>query len=208
MIGATRATTTLLAVVAAGFLFWVGAKVVDPLHNDGLSAGDFWLWMATLAAAGFVMALAQLLGGWTKWGWPRISMPVFVGAFLPALVAGLWILFFHQPGNSWLTTHVRSWSDDIGIDNLVSELGIAVPAIGFALGLLFGLTFDTTGPVVAREAVTEETEPVEAATPVTAVQGGPRAEPDEPVMVGADGDRPAEPVEPGDTRVTTPRDDS
>ncbi len=206
MIGATRATTTLLAVAVAGFLFWVGAKVVDPLHTDGLSAGDFWLWIATLAAAGFVMALSQLLGGWTKWGWPRISMPVFVGAFLPGLVAGLWILFFNQPGNSWLSTHIRSWSDDIGIDNLVSELGLAVPAIGFALGLLFGLTFDTTGPTVAGEAVVGEPEPAAAATPVTAVQGGPRAEPPEPVVV--DGDRPVETAEPEDTRVTTPPDDS
>jgi hypothetical protein len=208
MIGATRAMTTLLAVAAAGFLFWVGAKVVDPLHNENISAGDYWLWMATLAAAGFVMALSQLIGGWTKWGWPRISMPVFVGAFLPGLVAGLWVLFFQQPGSSWMATHVRNWSDDIGIDNLVSELGIAVPAIAFALGLLFGLSFDTTGPVVAREAIPAETEPVEASTPVTAVQGGPRAEPAEPVMVGADGDRQAEPVEPDDARATTPRDDS
>jgi hypothetical protein len=207
MIGATRATTTLLAVAAAGFLFWVGAKVVDPLGDSSLSAGEFWVWMATLAAAGFVMALAQLLGGWTKWGWPRLSMPVFVGAFLPGLFAGLWVLFFHQPGDSWLATHIRNWSDDIGIDSLVSELGISVPAIGFALGLLFGLSFDTTGPAIVREEPVAE-EPAAAATPVTAVQGGPRAEPSEPVMVGADGDRPAEDAEPGDTRVTTPRDDA
>src|SRR4051812_9908988 len=194
MAGFTRATATLLAVALAGFLFWVGAKVVDPLSEGSLSAGDFWLWIATLAAAGFVIALSQLLGGWTKWGWPRISMAVFVGAFLPALVVGLWILFFHQPGDSWLTTHIRNWSNDIGIDRLVSELGIAVPAIAFALGLLFGLTFDTTGPTVAREAVVEEPAPVAAATPVTAVQGGPRAEPTEPVVV-EDGDRPAETAE-------------
>jgi hypothetical protein len=199
MIGATRATTTLLAVALAGFLFWVGAKVVDPLHAQGLSAGDFWLWMATLAAAGFVMALAQLVGGWTKWGWPRISIPVFVGAFLPGLIAGLWVLFFHQPGSSWVSTHVRNWSDDIGIDNLVSELGIAVPAIGFALGLLFGLTFDTTGPTIPPAPVVEE--PVEPGAPVTADPGGPRAEPVEPVVVAADGHRPEE-------TVTTPRDDS
>jgi hypothetical protein len=201
MIGATRATTTLLAVALAGFLFWVGAKVVDPLHASGLSAGDFWLWMATLAGAGFVMALSQLIGGWTKWGWPRISIPVFVGAFLPGLVAGLWILFFHQPGSSWVSTHVRNWSDDIGIENLVSELGIAVPAIGFALGLLFGLTFDTTGPTIPAETVVQEPVTVAEPAPETAVQGGPRAEPVEPVVVGADGHRPEE-------AVPAPRDDS
>ena len=208
MIGATRATTTLLAVAVAGFLFWVGAKVIDPLGNGSVSAGDFWLWMATLAAAGFVMALSQLLGGWTKWGWPRISMPVFVAAFLPALVVGLWIFFFHQPGDSWLSTHIRNWSDDIGVDRLISELGIAVPAMAFGLGLLFGLTFDTTGPSTAGETVVAEPEPAAAAaTPVTAVQGGPRAEPAEPVVV-EDGGRPVETAEPEETRVTTPRDDS
>ena len=205
MIGATRATTTLLAVAVAGFLFWVGAKVVDPLSDTSLTAGDFWLWMATLAAAGFVMALAQLVGGWTKWGWPRISAPVFVAAFLPALVAGLWILFFHQPGDSWLSTHIRDWSDDIGIDRLIAELGIAVPAIGFGLGLLFGLSFDTTGPTVAREAPVGEARTAPA-TPVTAVQGGPRATPDEEPVVVDDGNRPAADTE--EPRVTTPRDDS
>jgi hypothetical protein len=201
MIGATRALTTLLAVAVAGFLFWVGAKVVDPLHADGLSAGDFWLWMATLAGAGFVMALSQLLGGWTKWGWPRISLSVFVFAFLPGLVAGLWVLFFHQPGESWLPTHVRNWSDDLGIDRLVSELGIAVPAIAFALGLLFGLTFDTTGPVVATETVVAEPEPA-------AVASAPPADPAEPVVVEEDDARPVDTAEPEEARVTSPRDDS
>jgi hypothetical protein len=158
MYGLTRAGTTLIAVAFAGFLFWVGTRIVDPLNRtNGLSAGDFWLWMATLAAAGFVIALSQLLGGWTKWGWPRISAHVFFVAFIPALFCGLWILFFHQPGTAWLPSHIRSWSNDIGIDRLVSELGITVPVIGFALGLLFGLTFDTTGPRVV---------------PVTAVAGG------------------------------------
>ena len=146
MYGLTRAGTTLIGVGLAGFLFWVGAKVVDPFSRHQLSAGDFWLWMATLAAAGFVMALSQLLGGWTKWGWPRLSAHVFVVAFLPALVVGLWILFFHQPGTAWLPVHVRSWSNDLGVDTFVSELGIVVPVVGFLLGLLFGFTFDTTGP--------------------------------------------------------------
>src|SRR3954470_20009153 len=156
MAGLTRATSTLLAVAVAGFLFWVGARVVDPLSEGALSAGDFWLWMATLAGAGFVIALSQLLGGWTKGGGPRISAEVLVGPFLPSLFVGLLILFFHQPGSSWLSTHIREWSDDIGIDRLIAELGIVVPVIGFGLGLLFGLTFDTTGPRVAQEAVVDE----------------------------------------------------
>ncbi|MGZ8694043.1 MAG: hypothetical protein ACXWYS_01250 [Gaiellaceae bacterium] len=208
MIGATRATTTLLAVALAGFLFWVGAKVVDPLSEGGLSAGDYWLWMGTLAAAGFVIALAQLLGGWTKWGWPRLSAPVFVGAFLPSLVVGLWILFFHQPDSSWLASHIREWSDDIGVDRLVSELGIVVPVIAFGLGLLFGLTFDTTGPTVAQEAVVEEAhqEPV---GPLPPDAPRPDAEPvavrDDGVPVEPDSVEPAV-AEPEPPRATAPRD--
>jgi hypothetical protein len=205
--GATRTTATLLAVAAAGFLFWVGAKVVDPLGDGGLSAGDYWLWMATLAAAGFVMALSQLLGGWTKWGWPRISRSVFVGAFLPSLVAALWILFFHQPGDSWLSTHIREWSDDIGIDRFISELGIVVPVIGFGLGLLFGLTFDTAGPRVAQDAVVEQVREEPVATPPP---DAPRPYAGiEPVAVAKDGDAPGEaPSADAETRVTASREDA
>jgi hypothetical protein len=147
MYGLTRATTTLIGVGVAGFLLWVGAQIVDPFDESGtFTDGEYWAWMGTLAAAGFTIALSQLLGGWTKWGWPRISWHVFVVGFLPALVAGLWILFFHEPGGDWLSRHVVDWSDDIGIDTAVAELGVAQPVIGFGLGLLFGLTFDTTGP--------------------------------------------------------------
>jgi hypothetical protein len=151
MYGLTRATTTLIGVAVAGFLLWLGAQIVDPFDESGtFTDGEYWAWMGTLAAAGFTIALSQLLGGWTKWGWPRISWPVFVVGFLPALVAGLWILFFHEPGGDWLSRHVADWSDDLGIGTAVAELGVAQPVIGFGLGLLFGLTFDTTGPRVGR----------------------------------------------------------
>src|SRR4051812_34271930 len=208
MAGFTRATATLLAVALAGFLFWVGAKVVDPLSEGSLSAGDFWLWIATLAAAGFVIALSQLLGGWTKWGWPRISAEVFVGAFLPSLVVGLWILFFHQPGSSWLSTHIREWSDDIGVDRLIAELGIVVPVIGFGLGLLFGLTFDTTGPRVAQEAVVDAVREERVVPPSPSDAPRPDVVEREPVVVAEDGHRPAEPeTADGETHVTAPSDD-
>ena len=149
MYGLTRATTTLIGVAVAGFLLWVGAQIVDPFDESGtFTDGEYWAWMGTLAAAGFTIALSQLVGGWTKWGWPRISWHVFFVGFLPALVAGLWILFFHEPGGDWLSRHVVDWSDDLGIDTAVAELGVAQAVIGFGLGLLLGLSFDTTGPRV------------------------------------------------------------
>jgi hypothetical protein len=146
MYGLTRATTTLIGVAVAGFLLWLGTQIFD--FPDVPSDGQYWAWMGTLAAAGLTIALSQLLGGWTKWGWPRLSVPVFVVGFLPSLVAGLWVLFFHEPHGDWVARHVRDWSDDIGIDSIVADLGIAQSAIGFGLGLLLGLTFDTTGPRV------------------------------------------------------------
>ena len=63
---------------------------------------------------------------------------------------------------------------------------------GSRLGLLFGLTFDTTGPTGrgGREVVADE-RGCGTATLVTAIQGGPRARTAEPVLVD-DGDRPVE----------------
>jgi hypothetical protein len=51
-----------------------------------------------------------------------------------------------EPGDHWLGSHVRSWSDDIGLESLVGDLMKVWPALAFGVGLAFGLTFDTTGP--------------------------------------------------------------
>ena len=40
----------------------------DPFDLD--STGEFWAAMGILAAAGLVLGLSQLFGGWTKWGVP------------------------------------------------------------------------------------------------------------------------------------------
>jgi hypothetical protein len=174
-----RAVTTLIGVALAGFLFWVGAKIVDPF-DESSTRGSYWGWIAMLAAAGLVVALSQLLGGWTKWGWPRFSIPVLLVAFLPGFLAGLWVLFFHEPGSDWIARHVRSWSDDVGLETLVAELGTAVPAIGFGLGLLFGLTFDTTGPRVERAELADGRPAVPEGPPVAgagyAEQAAPASE--------------------------------
>ena len=45
-----------------------------------------------------MIALSQLLGGWTKWGWPQVSGKVFLVGFLPTLIAGGWILAAQEPG--------------------------------------------------------------------------------------------------------------
>jgi hypothetical protein len=147
MYGLTRGAMTLIGVVVAGFLIWLG---VDPLSGESTGKGEFWWAVLMCALAGFVIALSQLLGGWTKWGWPRISFNVFLLGFVPALIAGGWALLYAQPENGPLAGDVRDWSNDLGIEGLMGDLAIGSLAIAFALGLVFGLTFDTTGPVVRR----------------------------------------------------------
>ena len=150
MYGLTRATLTLIGAAAAGVLLWLATTILPDSVSDA-SLGGYWAAFGLVALGGLVMALSQLLGGWTKWGWPRVSSHVFLVGFLPTLVAGGWILAAHEPENDWLGRHVRSWSGDIGIDGLVTSLGLMIPAIAFGIGLVFGLTFDTTGPRILRK---------------------------------------------------------
>jgi hypothetical protein len=148
MYGLTRSTMTLLGAAAAGFLLWVATQL------DTDATGEYWAALALMAAAGLTIAVSQLLGGWTKWGLPRISGAVFLLGFLPALVAGGLVILHAQPdSDAWGT----GWASDIGLEGLADDLTRVLPAIAFALGLLFGLSFDTTGPGV-RELTPEEYE--------------------------------------------------
>jgi len=149
MYSLTRATLTLIGAAAAGVLLWLATTVVPDSLADA-SRGGYWAAFGLVALGGLVMALSQLLGGWTKWGWPRVSSHVFLVGFVPTLIVGGWMLAAHEPQNYWLGRHVRSWSGDIGIDGLVDSLGLMLPAIAFGIGLVFGLTFDTTGPRIPR----------------------------------------------------------
>jgi hypothetical protein len=198
MYGLTRATLTLIGAAAAGVLLWLATTVVPDSLADA-SRGGYWAAFGLVALGGLVMALSQLLGGWTKWGWPRVSSHVFLVGFVPTLIVGGWMLAAHEPGNYWLGRHVRSWSGDIGIDGLVASLGLMLPAIAFGVGLVFGLTFDTTGPRIPRRR-----KPVPAAgaqpRPQTAVGGNGRVGEDRRVRLG-DEDAPEaqparEPAEP------------
>lgn len=144
MIGVTRGISTLAGAAVAGILLWFATQI------GAETSSEYWTTYGLVAAAGLTMALSQILGGWTKWGWPRFSVGVFVLGFLPALVAGGWVLLARQPAD-WMNT--SNWSRDLGIFGLVSDLGNILPAIAFGVGLTFGLSFDTAGP---RRAVVEE----------------------------------------------------
>ncbi len=171
MYGLTRGALTLIGAATAGFLLWLGASLLP--DDETLSMGDYWSTAGLVAAAGLTMALSQLLGGWTKWGVPRVSGNVFLMAFLPVLLVDGWIVAAAEPGDHWLGSHVRNWSDDFGIDGLVADLTVMFPAIAFGIGLVFGLTFDTTGPRPRRD--------TSVATPVATPQTPP------PKMTDSDG---------------------
>jgi len=152
MYGLTRATTTLIAGAAAGLLIWLATQI------DDTTVGGFWAVYGLIAGAGLVMALSQLLGGWTKWGWPRLAITFLLTAFVPIAFVSLWIVLAAEPGNGWFHRHVVSWSSDIHIDGLVNDLKTYVAVFAFGIGLVFGYSFDTAGPKVrGRGAVVDRT---------------------------------------------------
>jgi hypothetical protein len=140
MYGLTRASTTLIAAGVAGLLIWIATTINDR------STGGYWAVYALIAGAGLVMALSQLLGGWTKWGVPRLSATVLLLAFVPVLIAAGWVVIAGQPHGSWARHHVLSWSGGIHIRGLVNDLTEYVGVLAFGIGLVFGYSFDTTGP--------------------------------------------------------------
>ena len=137
MIGITRGISTLAGAVVAGILLWFATQIGTQTNSE------YWSTYGLIAAAGLTMALSQILGGWTKWGWPRFSLGVFLIGFLPVLVAGGWVLLARQPAD-WMNT--SNWSRDLSIFGVVNDLGNILPAIAFGIGLTFGFSFDTAGP--------------------------------------------------------------
>jgi hypothetical protein len=131
---------TLISAGVAGLLVWLATQI-----NDS-SNGGYWAVYGLIAAAGLIMALSQIIGGWTKWGLPRLSVNVFLVAFIPVLIAAGWVILATQPDANWFRDHVRSWSGNIGIQGLVTDLGEYVSVLAFGIGLVFGYTFDTSGP--------------------------------------------------------------
>ena len=140
MYGLTRGPVTLLGAAAAGLLIWIATQL-----NNGHLAG-YWGIVGLMAGAGLIMALSQLLGGWTKWGWPHLSPIVFLVAFIPVAVVALWVVLAGEPHGGWFHNHVMSWTRDIHVSGLVTDLLHYIPVLAFGAGLVFGFSFDTTGP--------------------------------------------------------------
>src|SRR5690348_17356687 len=135
-----RGLTTLLGAGVAGLLIWIATQVGQQ------TTPRFWASMGIVAGAGLVMALSQLLGGWTKFGWPRLSLGVLLLGFLPVLVLTGWITMATQPGTGWHEGRLVSWSHSIGVFGFVREMGLYHGVLAFGFGLVLGMSLDTSGP--------------------------------------------------------------
>lgn len=156
MYDVTRGLTLALVAGVAGFGLWGAAQV-----GTG-TAGDFWLALAIVAAAGLLLALSIHIGTWTKGLRLRTSPTTFLVAFLPVLACVGWILLASQPGAGWEEGRVDAWSSSLGISGVVTSLGIWSGVLAFGLGVVLGLSLDgvpepaPVDPVIADEPVAAE----------------------------------------------------
>ncbi|MDX6480450.1 MAG: hypothetical protein QOG85_960 [Gaiellaceae bacterium] len=151
----TRGTTLALVAGVAGFGLWGAAQV-------GTSTpGRFWIAMAIVAGAGFLLALATHVGTWTKGLQLRMSPTTFLVAFIPVLVCVGWILLASQPGNGWGEGQIHSWSTSLGILGIVNAVGVWTGVLAFGFGTMLALSFDGVPAPEETDAVVTD-EPVAA----------------------------------------------
>jgi hypothetical protein len=157
----TRGLTIALSAGLAGLLLYLATRV-------GMqSTARFWASLGIVAAAGLVLALAPVLGGWTKGLRLRFSRGAFLLGFVPVLVAVGWILLATQPGNGWHEGTIASWSESLGIMGIVHAIGLWHGALALGLGVVLGTTLDAVAvvapAVVRRWSTTGRTRPCVAA---------------------------------------------
>jgi len=153
--GWTRATMTLVAMGAAGCLLWVAAR---PARDSNTG---YWEALLLVGAAGLAVGLAQLRG---RAGDPRAF---FAFVFLPVLVVAGWVLLALQPDASWTRNHVLAWSGDIGVADVVRDVGTWAGVLAFAVGYALGLVAE---PAPTAVVVEQPVDPVAADAPTAAEQ--------------------------------------
>jgi hypothetical protein len=145
----TRGLTLALAAGVAGLLLYLASEV------GVQSAVRFWEAMGLVAAGGFALALAPVVGGWTSGLRLRISPGTFLFGFLPVLVCVGWILMATQPGQGWHEGTIVSWSHDVGLMGLIHALGLWHGVLAFGFGVVLGATLDSVPVPVADEVVVD-----------------------------------------------------
>jgi drug/metabolite transporter (DMT)-like permease len=165
MYRSSRVVATLAAAAIAGVLLWV-ATYFELKETYG-----YWAAYGIVAAAGLVVGLAQIRG---RTGNPPL---MFLLVFLPVLIAAGWVLLAMQPHGNWFRAHTLSWSRDIGIADVVKDLGTWLGVLAFGIGYTLGLVLE---PAPVAEPVAE---PVArpAARPAMAPGAYDRTATDEPM---------------------------
>jgi hypothetical protein len=89
-----------------------------------------------VAGAGLVLAATQLRG---RGGNPPAT---FLTAFLPVLIVAGWVLVALQPHANWFRDHVLAWSGDMGIGDVVRDVGTWLGVLALGIGFAFGVTLE------------------------------------------------------------------
>jgi hypothetical protein len=145
---ATRGLTLAIAAGLAGLLCYLATLVGQQ------TTVRFWEEMGIIAAAGLVLGLAPVLGGWTSGLRLRLSPGTFLLGFLPVLVVVGWILMATQPGHGWHDGTIVSWSHNVGLMGVIHALGLWHGVLAFGFGLMLGYTLDAVpAPVAVAEPV-------------------------------------------------------
>lgn len=169
--GVNRVPATLLGAAGAGALLWLAGA-----HVDRSTTGGYWAAYGLVAAAGLVFGLSQLRGAG---GHPPAMLLL---GFLPVLIVAGWVIVGMQPSGNWFARHVRSWSDDIGVGDVLHALGTWLGVLAFGIGATLAGAVEPFGPrrrvaePVRRAQVPEPEPPPQPAPP----QPDPKPEP-EPV---------------------------
>jgi hypothetical protein len=166
--GVNRAPVTLLGAAAAGALLWLSAA-----HVDRSTTGGYWAAYGLVAAAGLAFGLSQLRGGG---GHPRAMLVVFLAVLI---VAG-WVIVGMQPSSNWFARHVRAWSSDIGIGDVVRSLGTWLGVLAFGIGATLAAVVEPVGRRPVRAVSREAEVPAPQPPPEPVPQPDPTPEP-EPV---------------------------
>jgi hypothetical protein len=130
MTGWSRAVSILVGAGGAGLLLWLAAQI------GRHSTGGYWAAYGIVAGAGLVLAVTQLRG---RGGNPAAT---FVTAFLPVLIVAGWVLLALQPHPNWFRSHVLAWSGDVGIRDVVRDVGTWLGVLAFGIGFTFGVTLE------------------------------------------------------------------
>jgi hypothetical protein len=125
-----RALLTLLTAGATGCLLWVASQF------DTHRTGGYWAAMGVIAGGGLLLGLAQLRGGGGN------PIGYFLLAFLPVLVAGLWVIVAAEPHTNTFRSHVTAWNGDLGLTRAVHAISLWNGVLALGIGLVFGLTME------------------------------------------------------------------